>query len=189
MLFKSKQRKAGERIVRELGSALNYEVWTPKQRETDGLICLEAACAFPGTDIFIVPGKSHWELLIAESNEVVRQEELVPLSATAKDLFAFLDARFFFILNSRSPSEYAAVSVGTVWFNTREMLGNYSGSHEARLATILLLITMGPDGVNSEYAEMIAGAEDIAKESAELFGDDYSNYIKMMHDWRDRKGL
>lgn len=189
MLFKSKQRKAGERIVRELGSTLDYEVWTPKQRETDGLICLEASCALPGTDIFIVPGKSHWELLIAESNEVVRQDELVPLSATAKDLFAFLDATFFFILNGRYPTEYAAASAGTVWFNTREMLGNYSGAHEARLATALLLITMGPEGVNPRYAEMIAQAEIIAQEATELFGDDYSNFIKMMHDWRDRKGL
>lgn len=189
MLFKSKQRKAGERIVRELGSTLDYEVWTPKQRETDGLVCLEASCTLPGTDIFIVPGRSHWELLIAESNEVVLQEELVPLSTTAKELFAFLDARFFFIFNGRYPTEYAAASLGMVWLNTREMLGDYSGAHEARLATTLLLITMGPNGVNSKYAEMIAQAEVIAKEAAELFGDDHSNFIKMMHDWRDRKGL
>ena len=189
MLFKSKQRKAGERIVRELGSALNYEVWTPKQRESDGLICLEAACALPGTDVFIVPGKHYWELLIGESNEILRHEELVPLSASANELFAFLDLRLFFMLNGRNPTEYSAASIGTVQFNTREMLGNYSGAHEARLATILLLISLGPDGVNPKYAEMIGHAETIAEEAAELFGSDYSQFIKMMHNWRDRKGL
>lgn len=59
MLFKSKQCKVGERIVRELGPAPNYEIWTPKQRDSDGQICLDAACAFPASDVLVMPGKHH----------------------------------------------------------------------------------------------------------------------------------
>lgn len=74
-------------------------------------------------------------------------------------------------------------------FNTREMLGNLPGAHETRLATINLLLTIVPDGVNPNYAEMIGQAEVIAEEAAKLFGADYSPFIRMMNDWRERKGL